>query len=124
MPSPALATARRYHDAWTTGDFPTAVSLLADDLIVEVPVNEYPTKESFAGALRSFGSAATRVELLAGTEGEQEALLLYDMEVPGLGALRVAEHFTVADGRIVRLRQVHDTHALRATGFVKAGPHD
>jgi hypothetical protein len=45
-------------------------------------------------------------------------MLLYDMDVAGLGMLRVAEHFTVRDGKIVRIRQVHDTAALREAGFV------
>ena len=40
--------------------------------------------------------------------------LLYDMAVRGLGPLRVAEHFTVADGTITRIRQAHDTAAIRA----------
>jgi ketosteroid isomerase-like protein len=31
--------------------------------------------------------------------------------------MRVVEHFTVADGRIVRLRQIHDTAGLREAGF-------
>ena len=39
------------------------------------------------------------------------------MDVEGLGMMRIAEHFTVADGRIKRIRQVHDTAALRAAGF-------
>ncbi len=50
----------------------------------------------------------------AGSEG----MLLYDMDVAELGPLRVAEHFTVENGKITRIRQVHDTAALRAAGFV------
>lgn len=109
---------RTYHDSWTTGDFGTAVSLLADGLIVEVPVNEYPTAESFGAALKGFGSQATRVELHAVMSDGGDGMLLYDMDVPGLGTLRVAEHMTVRDGKIVRIRQVHDTAALREAGFV------
>jgi hypothetical protein len=51
--------------------------------------------------------------------GGNTAMLMYDMDVQGLGALRVAEHFTVEDGRIARIRQIHDTAALRAAGFAK-----
>jgi ketosteroid isomerase-like protein len=109
---------RAYYDSWTTGDFDTAVSLLADGLIVEVPVNQYPTAESFGAALRGFGSLAGQVELHAAMSDGDDGMLLYDMDVPGLGPLRVAEHFTVRDGRIVRIRQVHDTAALREAGFV------
>jgi ketosteroid isomerase-like protein len=109
---------RTYYDAWTTGDFGAAVSLLADGLIVEVPVNEYPDAESFGAALKAFGSLATKVELHAAMSDGDGAMLLYDMDVAGLGTLRVAEHLTVRDGKIARIRQIHDTHALREAGFV------
>jgi hypothetical protein len=33
-----------------------------------------------------------------------------------MGDLRVAEHFTVINGQITRIRQIHDTAALRAAG--------
>ena len=109
---------RAYHDSWTAGDFGTAVSLLADGLIVEVPVNEYPDAGSFGAALKGFGSLAARVELHAAMSDGEDGMLLYDMDVAGLGTLRVAEHFTVRDGKIVRIRQIHDTAALRQAGFV------
>ncbi len=44
-------------------------------------------------------------------------MLLYDLEVEGLGKMRIAEHFTIAGGRITRIRQIHDTAALRTAGF-------
>ena len=82
------------------------------------PVNRYPTAESFGAALKGFGSLAAKVELHAAMSDGDDGMLLYDMDVPGLGTLRIAEHFTVRDGRIVRIRQIHDTAALREAGFV------
>jgi ketosteroid isomerase-like protein len=120
MASDALSIARTYHDAWSRRNFDRAVSLLASDLEVEVPINDYPTTELFASALRSFGSMATSVEVLSEMAAGDEAMLLYDMEIDGLGNMRVVEHFTVSGGKIVRLRQIHDTAALRAAGFASA----
>jgi ketosteroid isomerase-like protein len=114
----ALAVARSYHDGWSRGRYAESAALLAPDVVIEVPVNSYPTKESFAAAVASFGAIATSVELLSVLGGDGEATVLYDMTVQGLGALRVCEHFTVEDGRITRLRQIHDTAALRAAGMV------
>jgi hypothetical protein len=113
----ATAIARAYHLAWTAGDFAGAAALLAPGLVVEVPVNHYPTAESFAAALESFGSMVTRVDLLAAMSGGNEAMLLYDLDVQRLGPLRVAEHFTTGEGKITRIRQVHDTAAVRAAGL-------
>jgi ketosteroid isomerase-like protein len=110
---------RAYYDAWTTMDFVRAESLLAPELAVEVPVNEYPTVESFAAAVRTFGSMTRKAQLLSQLSAGDQGMLLYDMQVQGLETtLRVAEHFTVRDGKITRVRQVHDTAALRAAGFV------
>jgi hypothetical protein len=33
------------------------------------------------------------------------------------GNFRVAEHFTVEDGLITRIRQIDDTYAIRKAGF-------
>ena len=74
-------------------------------------------KESFAKALSAFGGLVRSVVLLAEFANAREAMLLYDMEVVRLGKLRVAEHFTVARGAITRIRQIHDTAAVRAAGF-------
>ena len=112
------AIIRAYYDAWTAKDFDQAASLLAEGLTVEVPVNVYPTTESFAAALKSFGSMTANADLLAAMSADSEGMLLYDMDEQGLGTLRVAEHFTVEDGKITRIRQIHGTAALRAAGFV------
>jgi hypothetical protein len=53
-----------------------------------VPINAYATREALAAAVESFGSQARSVVLLS--------------------ALHLRE------GRIVRIRQVHDTAAMRA----------
>lgn len=114
-----LAVVRSYYISWTSKDFETAVRLLADDVEVEVPVNEYLDATSFGAALTAFGGLAKKVELLGEFVRGREAVLLYDMMVPGVGTMRVAEHFTVAGGKIIRLRQIHDTAPLRAAGLVR-----
>jgi hypothetical protein len=41
----------------------------------KVPINDYPTTESFAEALRGFGSLVTHVDLLSALAGDGEAML-------------------------------------------------
>ena len=74
----ALAVARAYHESWTSGRFEDAAGLLAPELKVEVPINQYPTRESFAEALASFGAMATRVTLLSELGQTDEAKALSD----------------------------------------------
>jgi hypothetical protein len=108
-----LSVVHAYHDGWTSKNFDAAISLLSAGLETEVPINDYPTKASFAQALNSFGSLVTRVELLSEMSAGNEAMILYDMDVEQLGTIRVAEHYAIADGKIARLRQIHDTAAFR-----------
>jgi ketosteroid isomerase-like protein len=109
----ALSVVQSYHRAWTTGQFDEAGRLLADDLNVEVPINNYPTKASFIDAVKQTRQMVSKVELLSELGGDREAMLLYDMTLP-FGDMRIAEHFTVSGGRITRIRQIHDTVAIRA----------
>ena len=113
-----LSVVRAYYRGWTSKNFDEAVRLLAPDLKVEVPINDYPATDSFAEALVGFGGLVTGVELLSELGKGNEAMLLYDMYVDGLGKMRIAEHFTIAERRITRIRQIHDTAALRAAGFM------
>jgi acetylornithine deacetylase/succinyl-diaminopimelate desuccinylase-like protein len=82
-----LAVVRAYHSAWTTKNFQDAVRLLAPDLQLEVPINHYPTTESFAQALAGFGGPVTRVELLSELADSGQAMLLYDVHADRLGGL-------------------------------------
>src|SRR5262245_30007992 len=102
--------ARSYHAAWTGGDFDAAIGLLADDLETDVPIHTYPSKDDFASALVRFGGAATEVRLISVLEGgDTDACLIYDMDLPEIGTLRVAEHLVMRDGRIAVVRHIHDT---------------
>lgn len=120
-----LQVARAYHRAWTTTkDFAAAANLLADDLETDLPINIYDGKGEFTEAIRGFGGLVTRVEMLGETAAGNEAVLIYDLEMPPLGVLRMAEQLTVVDGRITFIRQVHDTATMRAAGFAPALPEE
>jgi len=110
----ALGLARTYHRAWTSGDFAAAAALLAPELETDVPLNAYATKEEFVAALGGFGSLVDRTETVAEVGRGEEAIRIYDMTTGPFGTIRIAEHYTVADGRITGIRHVHDTVALRA----------
>lgn len=114
-----LTVARAYHAAWTTRQFDDAAQRLADGLTVEVPINDYPPKADSIRAVELTRHMSSAVHLLAEFGKPGEALLVYDLELP-MTALRVAEHFIVRDGHIARIRQIHDTAALRAAGIGQA----
>jgi hypothetical protein len=117
--SPVQQIVADYHHGWVAGDAEKIRGLLSPDIVVEVPVNAYPTREAFVAAVIAFSSMATRVTMLDSFANESTALQLYDMEVKGLGLLRVAEHFAIEGGVITHIRHIHDTHLVRLAGFVQ-----
>ena len=76
----ALAVVRAYHRSWTSEQFEGAIRLLAQNLTIEVPIDDYPTTESFANALVEFGGMVKSVALLAEFGKDHEAMLLYDLD--------------------------------------------
>jgi hypothetical protein len=110
-----LRIAQEYHAAWTSGNLERARGYLAPGLETDVPINSYSNVGEWMDAVARTRSMVERVDVLAEYTNEADALLLYDMIIgPPIGTLRIAEQFTVADGRITRIRHVHDTHALRS----------
>ena len=119
----ALEIARAYHRAWTVEkDFAAAAGLLSEDLRTDLPVNAYAGKREFVEAITGFGGLIAGVEMVGAVAGGNEAVLIYDLEMPLLGVLRIAEQLTVVGGKITSVRQVHDTATMRAAGFAPALP--
>jgi ketosteroid isomerase-like protein len=114
--SKSLAVARAYHRAWSTRDLDEVGRYLADDLQIEVPINSYAGKADFLEAVLRTAQHTSSVRMIAELGDGDEAMLLYDMTLP-IGQLRVAEHFTISGGKIHKVRQIHDTAALRAAGM-------
>ncbi len=77
-----------------------------------MPVNEYATREAFVEALADFAIHVDAVEMLSEMSSGDETMQLYDMQVEGLGTLRVVEHLTISEGLIVRVRHIHDTASI------------
>ena len=118
-----LDVVRSYHRAWTTTkDFTAASELLAENLKTDLPVNEYVDKQEFVAAIRGFGSLVSNVRILSVIAGPGEAVMIYDLTMDTLGTLRIAEQFTVAEGKITSIRHVHDTATMRAAGFAPPLP--
>ncbi len=118
-----LEIAHAYHRAWTVDkDFATAAGLLSEDLRTDLPVNVYAGKVEFVDAITGFGGLIVSVEMLGAIADGEEAVLIYDLDMPPLGVLRMAEQLTVVDGKITTIRQVHDTATMRAAGFAPALP--
>jgi ketosteroid isomerase-like protein len=113
--NPAQQVARRYYDAWTSGDRHTVTTLLA------------PTFRFAAGDLRIDGrdafldsGAFPRDAMVAEAYQDDVAFQLYDA-TRGNRTIRVAEQLTVRDGRIASSNFVTDMAAFAAFAGAGAG---
>jgi ketosteroid isomerase-like protein len=103
--------ARRYFDAWTSGDGETVAGLLAPDFSFAAGDLRIEGREAFLAA-GAFPRDATTSMVAEAYEGEV-AFQLYDA-TRGDRAVRVVEQLTVRDGQIVSSVFVTDMAAFMA----------
>jgi ketosteroid isomerase-like protein len=110
--------ARRYFDAWTSGDGPTVASLLAPDFSFSAGDLRIDGREAFlAGG--AFPRDAT-VTMVAEAYQDDVAFQLYDAS-RGDRTIRVAEQLTVRDGQIASSTFVTDMAAFAVFAGAGAG---
>jgi hypothetical protein len=97
--------------SWIDGDRAAARRMLADDVEVEWNLDAPVDDERALSTLDRIATAAMSVTVMSRVCTGDRALTVYDCETPG-ATVRVVELITVAQGRIVHLRQVHDPVAL------------
>jgi hypothetical protein len=104
-------TARRYFDAWTNRDRPTAASLLAEDFIFAAGDMSIRGRDAFLNQ----GAYPKDAETTLVAEAYQGAIAfqMYDAR-NGSQAVRIVEQLTVEDGLIQRAIFVADMGAFLA----------
>jgi ketosteroid isomerase-like protein len=103
--------ARRYYDAWTSGDSDTVAALLSPDFRFEAGDNRIDGRDAFLDS-GAFPGDATVTMVAEAYQGEV-AFQLYDA-TRGDRTIRVAEQLTVHDGRLTRSVFVTDMAAFAA----------
>ncbi|MBN6054142.1 nuclear transport factor 2 family protein, partial [Nonomuraea sp. RK-328] len=92
------------------------VPLLADDLDFEGPIAGRVTgADRFRQGVRGFIANVSGIDLIQEVNGPDGTAVLYDAHLPK-GVVRLAEFFTIADGRIRRLRLQYDPADYVAKG--------
>lgn len=115
----ALSVAMEYFNAWSNQEFEKAASFLSDEIMFEMPINAYTSKEEFLRAVKFTAQATLKVNLLTRLGNEEEAILVYNLVLTGLAPLKICECFKVINNKIMFIRHIHDTYELRNAGFDK-----
>ena len=91
-------------------------AILAPDLAFEGPIaGNVVGAERFIRGVSGFAETMRGLTMVHQVRAGNEAAALYDAEMPG-GAVRFAEFFQVAEGRIQSLRLLYDAGEYRARG--------
>lgn len=110
----ALDMATAFLDAWTRGDVETAGQYLADDFAFDGPIAHFRSASDFLTGSKPFVERIrpgwTKV---AAFGDDREALLLYDLFLLSGAPMRIADHYTLDNGKIHTERILFDTHGFR-----------
>jgi len=107
MATPA-ETVERYFDAWTTKDFDTARSLLADDLSFRGPIDTFDRADALIQSLKGLSQIVERAERRGLVSGGDRVSVVYDLHTGPVGTAPVAEWYTVSGGKITSVEAFFD----------------
>ena len=103
-----LETLLAYHDAWSGGDFESAMTYLADDVVCDAPAGRLVGAEAFRAFMGPFAAMVTRYERLAAFGDDRTAVIVYDTDTRAVDGAPGAEVVTVSGGRITTMRLIFD----------------
>ena len=112
--SPALRTWLAYYQAWTNHDLDTAMSYIADDIVLDSPAGRLEGAEAYRGFIGPFLQILTGSKMIAAFGDDETALVMYDTETVPVKSAPGAECVTVKDGKITYSRNVFDSAPLVA----------
>jgi ketosteroid isomerase-like protein len=107
----ALHIATAFLDAFAGKDLDKAGSYLADDFVFDGPIAHYKSAADFLAGSEAFVKLLQpRWTKTAAFGDENSALLLYDLFMPSGNAMRIADHYTVSNGKIQTETILWDTY--------------
>ncbi|MEU8295684.1 nuclear transport factor 2 family protein [Micromonospora sp. NPDC048909] len=109
MTSPALQIALAHHRAWTGKDLETAMTYIADHVVLDAPPGRITGIHAYREFLGPFAEQfLIRAEMVAAFGDDSTALLMYDTETIPAKSAPAAECVTVRDGKITYNRFIFD----------------
>jgi hypothetical protein len=104
-----------YTEAWAGKDLEAAAGHLAADVVFDGASARYESSEPLLRGLAGFVTQITPGwrQVAAVVQGEQ-VMLMYEVSLLSGKPVRLAEHFTVRDGKIRSETLVYDTAAVQA----------
>ena len=116
MAEDVQSVGERYFEAWTSGDFEGARSLVHDDLIFRGPFETFERADDFFASLRRVGGTLLkRADKKRVFVDGDDVCIVYDfVAVAPVGASPTVEWYRVRDGKIGEIQIVFDTRPFAA----------
>ena len=116
--SNAPEVAEAFLDAWTSRHFDRARELLHEDLSFEGPIDRFTDPDSYLRAVQGLSQIITGIDKRKVFADGDDVCVIYDMHTGPVPDARIAEWYTVRDGRIAAISAVFDTRPF-APGFAE-----
>ena len=104
----ASRVAEDFFAAWTSKDFGRARELLHDDVSFEGPIDHFDTADAYLQSLRGLSQIVTGVDTRKVFVDGDDVCVIYDMQTTPVPDARIAEWYTVRDGKIAAMSVVFD----------------
>jgi hypothetical protein len=104
----ALRVALAYHRAWTSKDFETAMTYIADDIVCDAPAGRIVGADAYREFMGPFVQILLGSHLIAAFGDDETAIVVYDTQTIPVERAPGAECVSVVDGRITYSRFVFD----------------
>ena len=104
----------RYFDAWTSKDFDTARSLLHDNLDFTGPLETVADADALLRSLQGLAQIVTGADRRGVLASGDEVAVIYDLHTVPVETARIAEWYTVRDGRIASIQAFFDARPFAA----------
>jgi ketosteroid isomerase-like protein len=101
-------------EAWSSGDFATARTLLRDDVTFVGPLGSGGGAESYMNRLVDLSHHVTSAEPIKVVVDGDDACIIYDLVTDAGGSVPTSDWYHVQDGKISSVRAYFDTRALTA----------
>jgi hypothetical protein len=127
-PTNSVEIATDFTKAWTTGDFETVRSLVADDVVFQGPMATVQGADDYIASLEKLQENVRGARIIAAFGDDDSALLMYDLITKTAGPITCAKLLTIKQGRIIADKLTFDPRKLldapkpKADG--KAKPQD
>jgi ketosteroid isomerase-like protein len=101
-------------EAWSSGDFATARTLLRDDVTFVGPLGPDGGAESYMNRLVDLSHHVTSAEPIKVLVDGDDACIFYDLVTDAAVSVPTSDWYHVQDGKISSVRAYFDTRALTA----------